>query len=62
MNGANRVVVLRIKRSEPVHISEVMSELLPELACRQEPAGKIEVSRLRKRRPRSEEPISARTS
>ena len=32
--SANRVVVLRIERTEPVHISEVISELLPKLACR----------------------------
>ena len=39
MNGANRVVVLRIERSEPVHISEVISELLPKLVGRPEPAA-----------------------
>ena len=31
MNDADRVVVLRVKRTGPVHISEVMSELLAEL-------------------------------
>lgn len=44
MHETNRVVVLRIERSEPVHISEVISELLPELARRPEPAaGKMQV-------------------
>ena len=45
MNGANRVVVLRIERSEPVHISEVISELLPKLELQFEPAaGRLELS------------------
>ncbi len=39
MNETNRVVHLRIERSEPVHISEVMSELLPKLVGRVEPAA-----------------------
>ncbi len=45
MNGANRVVVFRIERTEPVHISEVISELLPKYVGRAEPAaGQMEVS------------------
>ena len=45
MNTANRVVVLRIERSEPVHISEVIAELLPKLEFRSEPtAGRLELS------------------
>ncbi len=40
MNAANRVVVLRIERSEPVHISEVIAELLPKLELRSEPAAR----------------------
>ena len=44
MNTANQVVVLRIERSEPVHISEVIAELLPTLVNRTEPApGRIEL-------------------
>ena len=44
MNGADRVLVLRVERTEPVHISEVISELLPELDRRPEPE-KIQLSR-----------------
>jgi hypothetical protein len=34
MKPANHVAVLRIERSEPLHISEVIAELLPQLECR----------------------------
>ena len=45
MNGANRVVVLRMERTEPAHISEVISQLLPKCVHRPEPAaGKMQVS------------------
>lgn len=44
MNRANHVVVLRIERTEPVHISQVISELLSELTRRSEPAaGRVEL-------------------
>ncbi len=45
MNGSNRVVVLRMEGTGPVHISEVISELLPKYARRPEPAAqKMQVS------------------
>ena len=45
MNAANRVVVFRIARTEPVHISEVISELLPKYVHWPEPAAaKMQVS------------------
>ena len=45
MNETNRVVVFRMDRTGPFHISEVISQLLPKYARRPEPAaGKMQVS------------------
>ena len=45
MNETNRVVVFRMDRTGPVHISEVIFQLLQKYACRPEPAaGKMRVS------------------
>ena len=39
MNETNRRVVFRMERTEPVHISEVISQLLPKYARMPEPAA-----------------------
>ncbi len=36
MNAPNQVVEVRVERTEPIHISAVISELLAEYAARQE--------------------------
>ena len=45
MNEPNHVIVFRMDRTGPVHISEVISELLPKYARRPgAAAGKVQVS------------------
>ena len=45
MNETNRVVVLSMDRTGPIHISEVISQLLPKYLERPVPAaGKMQVS------------------
>ena len=45
MNETNRVVVFRMDRTGPIHISEVISQLLPKYLERPEPAaGKLQES------------------
>ncbi len=45
MNETIAVVVFRMDRTGPVHISEVISQLLPKYVGRPEPAaGKMQVS------------------